>query len=148
MISCAGETRDTAELGLIGAFLSDNLVPQNERVRLFRTWGSGIGMLPIGGPAVWGNVSWAPDDTPEMAANNLTFGRAQSPCWNACIALLPLCACTHAPCMRSRMHHACLCRCLCISYCMFGCHAAVCLRSRQCRMQGACRCAADVKHSN
>ncbi len=72
----AGETRDTAELGLIGAYLSDNFVPRNQRVRLFRTWGSGIGMLPAGGTAAWGNTSWAPDDTPQMAAHNLTYGCA------------------------------------------------------------------------
>ena len=69
-----GETRDTAELGLIGAFLSDSLVPRNVRVKLFRTWGSGLGMLPIGGPAVWGNTTWAPDDTEEMKKNNQTYG--------------------------------------------------------------------------
>ncbi len=70
----AGETRDTAELGLIGAFLSDNLVPRNERVKLFRTWGSAMGMLPIGGPDIWGNTTWAPDDTPEMAEQNISYG--------------------------------------------------------------------------
>ena len=72
--SVSGETRDTAELGLIGAFLSDSLVPRNVRVKLFRTWGSGLGMLPIGGPAVWGNSTWAPDDTTEMKDNNITYG--------------------------------------------------------------------------
>ncbi|KAK9822390.1 hypothetical protein WJX81_007759 [Elliptochloris bilobata] len=70
----SGETRDTAELGLIGAYLSDNFVPRNQRVKLFRTWGSGIGMLPAGGTAAWGNATWAPDDTPDMAARNLTYG--------------------------------------------------------------------------
>ena len=72
----AGETRDTAELGLIGAYLSDNFVPRNQRVRLFRTWGSGIGMLPAGGTAAWGNATWAPDDTEDMIARNLTYGCA------------------------------------------------------------------------
>ena len=72
--ACIGETRDTAELGLIGAFLSDSLVPRNMRVKLFRTWGSGLGMLPIGGPAVWGNSTRAPDDTEEMKRMNLTYG--------------------------------------------------------------------------
>ncbi|KAK9918842.1 hypothetical protein WJX75_007445 [Coccomyxa subellipsoidea] len=70
----SGETRDTAELGLIGAFLSDNLVPRNERVKLFRTWGSAMGMLPVGGPDIWGNTTWAPDDTPEMTKQNVSFG--------------------------------------------------------------------------
>ncbi|EIE21902.1 Lecithin:cholesterol acyltransferase [Coccomyxa subellipsoidea C-169] len=67
----SGETRDTAELGLIGAFLSDNLVPRNERVKLFRTWGSAMGMLPVGGPDIWGNTTWAPDDTLEMTKQNV-----------------------------------------------------------------------------
>ena len=43
-------------------------------MKLFRTWGSGLGMLPIGGPAVWGNSTWAPDDTEEMKKNNQTYG--------------------------------------------------------------------------
>ena len=92
---CPGETRDTAELGLIGAFLSDSLVPRNVRVKLFRTWGSGLGMLPIGGPAVWGNSTWAPDDTEEMKENNQTYGYVLVP--NMCTALLgPQCMqCLH-----------------------------------------------------
>lgn len=45
-------------------------------MKLFRTWGSGIGMLPSGGTAAWGNATWAPDDTPEMIARNLTYGCA------------------------------------------------------------------------
>lgn len=72
----AGETRDTAVMGLVGDFLSDKFVPRAERINLFRTWGSGLGMLPIGGAKAWGNASWAPDDTPEMVAANITHGRA------------------------------------------------------------------------
>ena len=63
-------------MGLVGDFLSDKFVPRDERVRLFRTWGSGLGMLPIGGTAAWGNATWAPDDTPEMVERNLTYGCA------------------------------------------------------------------------
>ena len=63
-------------MGLVGDFLSDKFVPRDERVRLFRTWGSGLGMLPIGGTAAWGNATWAPDDTPEMTERNLTHGYA------------------------------------------------------------------------
>ena len=87
----AGETRDTAELGLIGAYLSDNFVPRNQRVRLFRTWGSGIGMLPAGGTAAWGNASWAPDDTPQMAEHNLTYGCAARGAPRALARPLPAC---------------------------------------------------------
>lgn len=63
-------------MGLVGDFLSDKFVPRDERVRLFRTWGSGLGMLPIGGTAAWGNATWAPDDTPEMVERSLTYGCA------------------------------------------------------------------------
>jgi hypothetical protein len=71
-----GETRDTAVMGLVGDFLTDKFVPRSERIELFRTWGSGLGMLPIGGAHAWGNASSAPDDTPEMIARNITHGRA------------------------------------------------------------------------
>ena len=71
---CAGETRDTAELGAITGLLSNRVVPAAKRLEVFRTWGAGIGMLPNGGPAIWGNATWAPDDTPQMKKNNHTFG--------------------------------------------------------------------------
>ena len=69
-----GETRDTAELGALTGLLSNQVVPSSKRLWLFRTWGAGLGMLPNGGPSVWGNVSWAPDDTPDMQKLNHTFG--------------------------------------------------------------------------
>nr|ANH71127.1 phospholipid: diacylglycerol acyltransferase [Lobosphaera incisa]ANH79231.1 phospholipid:diacylglycerol acyltransferase [Lobosphaera incisa] len=70
----SGETRDTAELGLLGTFMSNHFIPQQRRAELFRTWGSIIGMLPAGGPAIWGNHTWAPDDTEDMIAANATYG--------------------------------------------------------------------------
>lgn len=33
-----------------------------------------MGMLPVGGPDIWGNTTWAPDDTPEMTKQNVSFG--------------------------------------------------------------------------
>ena len=66
-------------MGLVGDFLSDKFVPRDERVKLFRTWGPGLGMLPIGGTAAWGNATWAPDDTPEMTERNLTHGCCSAP---------------------------------------------------------------------
>jgi len=70
----AGETRDTADMGMMGTFLCEKLVPSKKRAALFRTWGAGIGMLPVGGSAIWGNESWAPDDTDELRAENRTYG--------------------------------------------------------------------------
>lgn len=66
--------RDTAELGPLARYVTENLVPRQARTRLFRTWGSLIGMLPVGGTRVWGNTTWAPDDTPEMREKNQTYG--------------------------------------------------------------------------
>ena len=61
-------------MGMMSTFLGEKMVPSKRRARLFRTWGAGIGMLPVGGQAIWGNKTWAPDDTDEMQAKNLTFG--------------------------------------------------------------------------
>lgn len=44
------------------------------RAGMFRTWGSALQMLPIGGRAVWGNTTWAPDDTPFMQKAGLSYG--------------------------------------------------------------------------
>ena len=74
LVACTGETRDTAELGYIAAMMSDHMIPRNERVNLFRTWGAGVGMLPVGGPDIWGNTTWAPDDTPEQRNSNSSYG--------------------------------------------------------------------------
>ncbi|GIL78558.1 hypothetical protein Vretifemale_7931, partial [Volvox reticuliferus] len=70
----SGETRDTAQLGALAGFLTSNLVPRATRTRVWRTWGASYAMLPVGGPRVWGNASWAPDDTPEMRAEKRTYG--------------------------------------------------------------------------
>ena len=70
----AGETRDTAELPYVATMMTDAAIPRNERVRLFRTWGAGVGMLPVGGPDIWGNTTWAPDDTEDMRDTNATYG--------------------------------------------------------------------------
>ncbi|KXZ46616.1 hypothetical protein GPECTOR_42g827 [Gonium pectorale] len=70
----SGETRDTAQLGALAGFLTSNLVPRATRTRVWRTWGASYAMLPVGGPRVWGNASWAPDDSPEMRAAKRTYG--------------------------------------------------------------------------
>lgn len=70
----AGEMRDTAELGSMAGVMTERLMPRNIRANLFRSWGSLIGMLPVGGPNIWGNTTWAPDDSPAMAEKNETHG--------------------------------------------------------------------------
>lgn len=50
------------------------------RTRIIRTWGSAYAMVPVGADKVWGNATWAPDDTEEMVAANRTYG-----CVRACV---------------------------------------------------------------
>ena len=70
---CTGEAKDTAELGWIIAAV-DKWLPQADRIQLFQSWGSVIGMLPVGGINVWGNVTHARDDSPEMQRQGLSYG--------------------------------------------------------------------------
>ena len=58
----------------MSAVMTERLMPRNTRANLFRSWGSLIGMLPVGGPNIWGNTTWAPDDSPAMAKRNETHG--------------------------------------------------------------------------
>ena len=66
--------RDTAQLGSLAGVMTERWMPRHTRAKLFRSWGSLIGMLPVGGPAIWGNRTWAPDDTAEMRNHNESHG--------------------------------------------------------------------------
>ncbi|KAK9839349.1 hypothetical protein WJX84_008799 [Apatococcus fuscideae] len=70
----SGESRDTADLGWISRILSDRFIPRKARTSLFRSWGSSIGMLPVGGPGIWGNHTWSPEDTPKMQKDGVSYG--------------------------------------------------------------------------
>ena len=48
----AGEMRDTAQLGPLSAYLTNALMPREDRTKLFRTWASLLAMLPVGGEKV------------------------------------------------------------------------------------------------
>ena len=61
-------------MGFMANLMANFHFTRAERTKLFRSWGGGIGMLPTGGREVWGNVSWAPDDTPELRAAGKSFG--------------------------------------------------------------------------
>lgn len=60
----SGEVKDLVELGNIIRTMMDWYVSPENRAATFRTWGSAIQMLPVGGRAVWGDVTGAPDDPP------------------------------------------------------------------------------------
>jgi phospholipid:diacylglycerol acyltransferase len=75
--------RDTAQLMSLAAYLTDSMMmPRARRAQLFRTWGSVLGMLPVGGAGVWGNASWAPDDDDTILRQGRSYGCV-------CCAVLP-----------------------------------------------------------
>ena len=49
----SGEMKDSAVMGELGVFLSNAVVPAQERTKLFRTWGSLLTMLPWPDNRVW-----------------------------------------------------------------------------------------------
>ncbi|KAK5124566.1 hypothetical protein LTR85_001783 [Meristemomyces frigidus] len=67
----SGEMRDTAQLNAFAVYGLEKFLSRSERAEIFRHMPGISSMLPIGGEAVWGNHTWAPDDKPEQ---NSTYG--------------------------------------------------------------------------
>ncbi|KAG7134543.1 Phospholipid:diacylglycerol acyltransferase like protein [Verticillium longisporum] len=67
----SGEMRDTAQLNAFAVYGLEKFLSKDERAELFRAMPGISSMLPLGGNAVWGNGTWAPDDLP---GQNHTFG--------------------------------------------------------------------------
>jgi len=67
----SGEMRDTAQLNAFAVYGLEKFLSRHERAEIFRHMPGISSMLPIGGEAVWGNHTWAPDDKPNQ---NITFG--------------------------------------------------------------------------
>lgn len=67
----SGEMKDTAQLNAFAVYGLERFLSREERAQLFRAMPGISSMLPIGGDAVWGNETWAPDDVPGQA---FTFG--------------------------------------------------------------------------
>lgn len=67
----SGEMRDTAQLNAFAVYGLEQFLSRQERADIFRHMPGISAMLPIGGEAVWGNATWAPDDKP---GQNFTFG--------------------------------------------------------------------------
>ncbi|GAB5591379.1 phospholipid:diacylglycerol acyltransferase [Umbelopsis nana] len=70
----SGETRDTMHLGSFGTYLLEKFFSRRERADLIRTWAGGSSMLPKGGDQVWGNLTWAPDDSVNRESTGITYG--------------------------------------------------------------------------
>ncbi|KAL1881365.1 hypothetical protein VTK73DRAFT_4372 [Phialemonium thermophilum] len=60
----SGEMRDTAQLNAFAVYGLEKFLSKEERGEIFRAMPGISSMLPIGGNAVWGNLTWAPDDRP------------------------------------------------------------------------------------
>ncbi|KAH8844229.1 hypothetical protein MCOR27_007167 [Pyricularia oryzae] len=60
----SGEMRDTAQLNAFAVYGLEKFLSKEERAQMFRQMPGISSMLPLGGEAVWGNTTWAPDDLP------------------------------------------------------------------------------------
>ncbi|KAI1458547.1 LACT-domain-containing protein [Annulohypoxylon moriforme] len=60
----SGEMRDTAQLNSFAVYGLEKFLNKDERAEIFRAMPGISAMLPIGGEAIWGNLTWAPDDQP------------------------------------------------------------------------------------
>jgi len=58
----SGEMKDTAQLNAFAVYGLEKFLSRHERAEIFRAMPGISSMLPIGGEAVWGNATWAPDD--------------------------------------------------------------------------------------
>ncbi|KAF8866329.1 LACT-domain-containing protein [Acephala macrosclerotiorum] len=67
----SGEMKDTAQLNAFAVYGLEKFLGRDERAEIFRAMPGISSMLPMGGNAVWGNSTWAPDDLPDQ---NVTFG--------------------------------------------------------------------------
>ncbi|KAI1190397.1 Lecithin:cholesterol acyltransferase-domain-containing protein [Nemania serpens] len=62
----SGEMRDTAQLNSFAVYGLERFLNREERAEIFRAMPGISSMLPMGGEAVWGNLTWAPDDRPSQ----------------------------------------------------------------------------------
>jgi phospholipid:diacylglycerol acyltransferase len=67
----SGEMKDTAQLNAFAVYGLEKFLNKEERAEIFRAMPGMSSMLPMGGNAVWGNSTWAPDDLP---GQNVSFG--------------------------------------------------------------------------
>ncbi|PSK46574.1 hypothetical protein B9Z65_5542 [Elsinoe australis] len=67
----SGEMKDTAQLNAFAVYGLEKFLSRAERAEIFRAMPGLSSMLPLGGNAVWGDMTGAPDDLP---GQNITFG--------------------------------------------------------------------------
>lgn len=69
----SGEMKDTAQLNAFAVYGLEKFLSREERADIFRAMPGISSMLPIGGDAVWGNLTWAPDDQPDQETSFGSF---------------------------------------------------------------------------
>jgi phospholipid:diacylglycerol acyltransferase len=67
----SGEMKDTAQLNKFAVYGLEKFFSREDRAEIMRAMPGISSMLPKGGDAVWGNLTWAPDDDPEQ---NVSYG--------------------------------------------------------------------------
>ena len=67
----SGEMRDTVQLNPVAVYGLEKFFGKEDRAEIMRAMPGISSMLPKGGEAIWGNLTWAPDDDPGMGD---TFG--------------------------------------------------------------------------
>lgn len=85
----SGEMRDTAQLNAFAVYGLEKFLSRSERAEIFRAMPGVSSMLPIGGDAIWGNATWAPDDGPGQNTSYgefLTFRGNGDDCRNRTVA--------------------------------------------------------------
>ncbi|KAJ9611085.1 phospholipid:diacylglycerol acyltransferase [Cladophialophora chaetospira] len=65
----SGEMKDTAQLNAFAVYGLEKFLSKEDRAEIFRAMPGISSMLPKGGEAVWGNLTWAPDDFPPPTQN-------------------------------------------------------------------------------
>jgi phospholipid:diacylglycerol acyltransferase len=71
----SGEMKDTAQLNAFAVYGLEKFLSRTERAEIFRAMPGVSSMLPIGGNAIWGNSTWAPDDKPDQVVSYGSFVR-------------------------------------------------------------------------
>jgi phospholipid:diacylglycerol acyltransferase len=69
----SGEMKDTAQLNAFAVYGLEKFLSKQERAEIFRAMPGISSMLPIGGDAIWGNATWAPDDQPDQEVSYGAF---------------------------------------------------------------------------
>lgn len=69
----SGEMKDTAQLNAFAVYGLERFLSKEERAEIFRAMPGISSMLPKGGSAIWGNLTYAPDDE-APPKQNISFG--------------------------------------------------------------------------